>query len=79
MSFVYIVAVGIPWDFQDFPMLKVPPSLRVHCINERFRRLSFIVSLVFVKVNQKCVSLAENFDTNFDRVVDRIKVKVLSS
>ena len=62
MSFVYIVAVGIPWDFQDFPMLKVPPSLRVHCINERFRRLSFIVSLVFVKVNQ---SVFRTFRFNF--------------
>jgi len=28
--------------------------LRVHCINERFRRLAFIVSLVFVKLIKVC-------------------------
>jgi len=43
MQFVYIRAwecPGISWDFQDFPMLKVPPPHAENYIREQLGRLA---------------------------------------
>jgi len=65
---------GISWDFQDFPMLKVPPSATLYK-----KVAQKVVMLAFVESQLKCVSLIENFDENLYRIVDDVKVEFMTS
>ena len=58
MQFVYIRAwecPGISWDFQDFPMLKVPPPP-----GTLYKRAARKVGmLAFVESQLKCITIIE--------------------
>jgi len=66
---------GISCDFQDFPMLKVPPP-RWTLYKKVAQKVAM---LVFVESQLKCVSIIENFDENLYRIVDKVKVEFMTS